>query len=77
MEIEIKKEMKDDKYDEYEIKRCASVIMEAEEIKADEKKMKKVKEYLAKKAKGIKKTISSIAELRDVAQEKAEEEMDD
>lgn len=74
MEIEDKKGAKKEygKYDKYEVEGWAETLMKAEEIKADSEKMKYVKQCLAKK----KKAISSIADLRAVAAEKAEEDME-
>lgn len=73
VELEDKKGMKKEygKYDKYEVENWADTLMKAEEIKQDAEKMKYVKQCLAKK----KTAINSIADLRAVAQEKAEKEM--
>lgn len=49
--------------DEWEVKQWADTVHQAEEIKQDPKKWALVKDILNKKVK----TISSIAELRDIA----------
>lgn len=49
--------------DEYEVKRWADTIQEAEEIKQDPEKWELVKKVLHKK----KKAINSLQELRDIA----------
>lgn len=69
MEIEISKEEKKDKgYDEWEQRRFAETLMEAEEIKKDQKKMAAAQKYINKQ----KKAISSIEELKAVRKEKME-----
>lgn len=61
--------------EDYEIERCADILLEAEEIKADEEKMEKVLPILEKKKKKLKKQISSIADLK--AKLNEPEEMED
>lgn len=58
--------MKEMKMDDYEIERCAKTLIEAEAIKGDPDKMEKIQKHLKK----MKKEISSIEDLRSVAQEK-------
>lgn len=75
MEIEIMSgKPKGDKegYDEYDIKHCANVLIEAEEIKSDAKKMKAIKNYLQDKSS----KINSIQGLKDKASKLEKEEMD-
>lgn len=67
---------KPDKYDEYAVKRACETLMEAEEIKQDSKMMGLVKELMGKKQMALKK-ITSLKELRKVAEEKSGEEVDD
>lgn len=58
--------------DEMEVQCWADTLMRAEEIKNDPQKMKHVQPLLKKKLK----TISSLADLRQVAKEKGMEEYD-
>jgi hypothetical protein len=60
------------KYEDYEIESAVRTIIEAEEIKADKEKMKYVLPLLEKKAKGMKKAITSLDDLRSARQELAE-----
>ena len=60
-------EKKEKEYDEWELECKARTLLEAEEIKADDKLMTALKPYLEKKAKAI----SSIAQLRELANKKA------
>jgi hypothetical protein len=80
VEISIGKEEKKDgkygKYDDYEIESAARTITEAEEIKADEEKMKYVKECLEEKASASKKAIKSIQDIRDAGNEIQDEDED-
>lgn len=62
--------------DEWEIQSWARTIIEAEEIKADPKKMKLVAPHLKAKVKGLQGAIKSIADLKTVAAAKAAEESD-
>lgn len=64
-----KKKSKYGKFDEYDIKNAARTITEAEEIKADEEKMKHVAECLKEKAEASKKAVNSIQDIRDAASE--------
>ena len=75
--VDTKKSAK--KYEQYEIEGWADTIIKAEEIKADPKKMALVKPMLEKKHAGMKKAISSIADLRALSHKSKEEEepMDD
>lgn len=63
IEIEVENEKEDEEMGEWEIKNAAETILEAEKIKKDPKKWPKVKAYLNNQ----KETISSLAELRDIA----------
>ena len=77
MEIEIsseKKEKKYGKYDEYEIKGAADTLIRAEEIKADKDKMKYISECMKEKLAKVKKAVSSISDLRKLAEEKSMED---
>lgn len=74
--IQVEKEEKKKSFDKFEIEHMASVLVEAEEIKADPKKMAAVKESLSKK----KSAIDSIDGLRSKRKEimsKDQEEMDE
>ncbi len=62
------------KYHEYEIKDAARTIIEAEEIKKDEEKMKYVEKCLKKKASAAKKAVKSIADMRDRYNEMEDDE---
>jgi hypothetical protein len=59
------------KYEDYEVKEAADTLMKAEEIKGNKELMACVHPHLASK----KKAISSISDLRKMA-EKMSEEMD-
>ena len=61
------------KYDKWELEDCANCIVRAEEIKADAEKMKAIKPILEKKMKGYKSAISSLAELKEYAQNKPDD----
>lgn len=61
------------KFDKYEIECAVDTLLRAEEIKADAEKMAYIKPLLEKKVSSMKKTISSISELKAVRQKKAEE----
>lgn len=54
------------KMDEFEIKRCCDVILEAEMLKQDDAKMAQLKPYLAKKSKAL----ASFDDVRAVAKKK-------
>lgn len=67
-------------WDKWQIESWARSIMEAEEVKADPEKMKYVLPMLKDKVKGfeaVKKSISSIEDLRKVAKEESSEEMEE
>ena len=66
-----KDEKKYGKYDEWEINCAVRTIIEAEEIKADAEKMKYVGPMLEEKAAGLKKAITSIQDIRDLAKSKS------
>ena len=67
MEVSAKEDKKE-KYDEYDCKHFANVLMEAEEIKKDPAKMEAAEKHIKK----LKKEIASIEDLRSVAKEKLE-----
>ena len=69
MEVAAKPDKKKAKYEDYEIEGWVDTLTRAEEIKADAEKMNLVKPLLAKKAKAFKK-ITSLADLREVAEKK-------
>lgn len=70
MEMEVEKEpKKKNGFDKYEIESMTRTLIEAEEIKADPKKMAAVKGELDKKSKAI----SSIQDLRDKRRELSKE----
>ena len=69
--MEGKKSKKYGKYDEWEIESCADCLMRAEEIKKDPEKLEYVMKYLKKKESAV---VSSIEELREIAQQKGREE---
>jgi hypothetical protein len=71
--VDAKEEKKYGKYDEWEINCAVRTIIEAEEIKADAEKMKYVMPLLKEKAEGMKKAISSLQDLRDLAKSKAKD----
>lgn len=68
-EVKVSEECSE-KYDEWDCKRYAETLLEAEEIKNDPKKMAAAEKHIAK----MKKDISSLDQLRAVAKEKREEE---
>lgn len=79
MEIEIemgedKEEKKDGEMKEWEIEHAACTLMKAEEIKKDAKLMAKVGPLLEKKKSSVESAITSIADLRKLANKKAKEE---
>ena len=74
MDMPMESKKKGSKPEAYEIECWADHIIKAEEIKADPEKMKYVKPVLEKRMMGMKKAISSIADLKAVAQEKGTEE---
>lgn len=71
VESEKDEEKKYGPYEEWEINCAVRTIIEAEEIKADEDKMKYVRPLLEKKAKGLTKAISSIADLKEISKARA------
>ncbi len=71
-----KKDKKYGKYDKWEVESWARSIMEAEEVKQDPEKMKYVKPFLEDKIKaleGVKKSVESIEDIRQIAKEKSME----
>lgn len=54
----------EDKYEEEHIEECAEILMKAEEIKKDAKLMEKIQEHLKQK----KDKITSLAQLKEKAQ---------
>lgn len=77
MEVKIEAAKEGGKPDEWQIKEWCRTIVEAEEIKADPKKMKYVKPELDRKIAGMKKAVSSLADLRTIAKAKTETDDDD
>lgn len=71
--VDEKAEKKFGKFDEWEINSAVRTIIEAEEIKADAEKMKYVGPLLKEKVAGMKRAISSIADLRALAKGESEE----
>ena len=81
MEVEISvgkdEEKKDNDYGQngeyynYEIECAARTLIEAEEIKADEKKMQYVAKALDEKLDDTKKAVKSISQLRKIANKRA------
>ena len=67
--MEKEEKMKSKKPEDWEISGWVNTLTEAEEIKADEERMKYVRPMLAKKAKAFKK-ITSLADLKEVAAKK-------
>ena len=65
-----KKEGKEKKYDEWEIKDAVSTLKRAEEIKANKELMKLADAQIKKELKAIR----SVADLRKLAEEMPEEE---
>lgn len=55
---------KDKECEKWEIENWCRTLTEAEEIKADPKKMALVKPHMEKMMVGMKKTIASVADLR-------------
>lgn len=70
MEMDMEKETEG--YDEHELKCAADTLLKAEEIKADSKLMEAIKPLLDKKVQAVKK-ITSLKELRQVANKKVNE----
>lgn len=66
-----KKEKKYGKYDDWEIESAARTIIEAEEIKKDTEKMKYVGECLKSKGEAYSRAVSSLDDLRKLANKKA------
>jgi len=67
MEHSIKEKMKKKKYgkyEDYEIEGAARTIQEAEEIKADEEKMKYVSMCLKEKCEAAEKAVKSVEDIR-------------
>lgn len=76
IEIEMGKEKEDEKDGEmkdWEIEHAACTLMKAEEIKNDAKLMAKVAPLLEKKKASVENAITSIADLRKLANKKAKE----
>lgn len=72
--LAVEKEDKEKKgFDKYEVESFTRTLIEAEEIKADPKKMAAVKKELSKK----KKAINSIDDLRRRREEIVEEDMEE
>lgn len=69
---EKKKEYGD--YDKWEIESAVDCLIRAEEIKQDKEKMKYVKQCMDTKYKGVKKVISSIADIKKASNEMDKEE---
>lgn len=73
-EVEEKDEEKYGEYDKWQVEDWARAIQTAEEVKADPEKMKYVLPCLKEKIKGLeslKKSISSIDDIRAIAKSKA------
>lgn len=70
IEVEIENEEKEKGYDEYDCRHFAETLMKAEEIKSDPKKMAAAEKHVKK----MKKQISSIADLRKLANESSDED---
>lgn len=71
VEVEPKeKEKKYGDYDDWEIESAARTIIEAEEIKKDAEKMKYVGECLKKKGEAYASAVSSLDDLRKLANKK-------
>lgn len=60
----VKEEKEYGEYDKYEIESAARTLKEAEEIKADAKKMKYVKKCMEKQMKAVNKAYKSIDDMR-------------
>ena len=77
IEVERDDEKKDNDYGQngeyynYEIECAARTLIEAEEIKADEKKMQYVSKCLDEKLMDTKKAVKSIKQLRNMANKRA------
>ena len=77
IEVEKGEEKKDNDYGQngeyynYEIECAARTLIEAEEIKADENKMKYVAKCLDEKLLDTKKAVKSIKQLRNIANKRA------
>lgn len=65
------------KYSDWEIKDWARDLQRVEEIKADAEKMKYIENCLEKDFKALKKVVSSIDDLRSIAQEKGKDQDED
>lgn len=68
--IEMSKKGKMGEYDEYECKEFANILLKAEEIKADPKKLAAAQKHL----KAQKKAITSIEQIRQIANAPKEDE---
>lgn len=74
IEIEVdKEEKKDGEMKDWEIEHAACTLMKAEEIKNDAKLMEKVAPLLEKKKASVENAITSIADLRKLANKKSKE----
>jgi subtilisin-like proprotein convertase family protein len=74
--VKEKEEKEYGKYDKWEVESWVRSICEAEEVKADPEKMKYVAPLLKQKMKSleaVKKSISSIEDIRKIAKGKSEE----
>ena len=65
MEVEVKKDKKYGKFDDYEIEDAVATLERAEQIKADSEKMKYVKECMENKMDASKKAYKSISDMRE------------
>lgn len=77
IEIEASEKEKSKEYgpfEKWEIESAMNTLHEAEEIKADAEKMKYVKMCMEKKMGSLKKSISSLDDLRSVRSELPDEE---
>lgn len=70
-------EKKYGKFENYEIEDAARTLADAEEIKADEEKMKYVEICLKKNMKKAKKAYKSLNDIKEEYSEKCMEEDDD
>lgn len=73
--VERKKEY--GKYDKWEIESAMRTLIEAEEIKKDKEKMKYVAECMREQADKMGEVISSLDDLKKLANKKAMEETED
>lgn len=77
------KDCKDDKYGQdgkyydYAIRDAAECLTRAEQIKADSKLMPYVAKCVKEDLKAAKKAVSSIQDIRDIAQSKKDEDYED